>query len=167
MHGGHVKRSRLLGACFSRRSVSHRGHLQRMCSSSSGSSPQNRHKGDSALWQSNCLFCVQTRKLTKIISLLGWYLGTVHRFGCGKLVDACRGFDASHVAASVTCCSPFSKTQSLPDLMEPPAFRSIQQSQVKSPLSREEPWRLPVPTPLAICCVLQPLVHHTSSPPFA
>ena len=28
VHGGHVKRSRLLGACFSRRSVSRRGHLQ-------------------------------------------------------------------------------------------------------------------------------------------
>ena len=96
-----------------------------------------------------------TKKLTWIISLLGWYLGTVHRSGCGKLVDACRGFDASHVAASVTCFSPFGKTQSLPDLMEPPAFRSIQQSQVRSLLSREEPWRLPAPThPLqyAVCC---------------
>ena len=38
------------------------------------------------------------------------------------------------------------KTQSLPDLMEPPAFRSTRQSQVRSPLSREEGWRLPVPT---------------------
>ena len=49
VHRGHVNRSRFLGACFSRRRASHRGHLQRMCSSSSGSSPQNRHKGDSAL----------------------------------------------------------------------------------------------------------------------
>ena len=61
VHGGHVKRSRLLGACFSRRSVSHRGHLQSVCSSSSGSSPQKGHRGDSAHWQSNCLFCVQTQ----------------------------------------------------------------------------------------------------------
>ena len=42
---GHVMRSRLLGACFSMRSVSHRGHLQSICSSSSGSSPHNRHSG--------------------------------------------------------------------------------------------------------------------------
>ena len=59
--GGHVKRSRLLGACLSRRSASHLGHLQRMCSSSSGSSPQNRYRGNPAPWQSNCLFCVQTQ----------------------------------------------------------------------------------------------------------
>ena len=94
-----------------------------------------------------------TKKFMEIISLLGWYLGTVHRVGCGKLVDACRGFD--HVAASVTRFSQFGKTQSLPDLMEPPAFRSVQQSQVRSILSREEGWRLPVPThPLrcAVCC---------------
>ena len=46
---------------FSRRSVSLRGHHQRMCSSSSGSSLQNRHKRDSAPRQSNCSFCVQTQ----------------------------------------------------------------------------------------------------------
>ena len=32
-----------------------------MCSSSSGSSPQNRYRGNPAPWQSNCLFCVQTQ----------------------------------------------------------------------------------------------------------
>ena len=42
VHGGHVKRSRLLGASFSRRSVSYRGHLQSICSSPSGSSPQKK-----------------------------------------------------------------------------------------------------------------------------
>ena len=48
-HSGYVKRSRLLGACFLRRSVSHRGHLQSICSSSSGSSPQKKTQRESAL----------------------------------------------------------------------------------------------------------------------
>ena len=108
-----------------------------------------------------------TKKLTEIISLFGWYLGSVHRFGCGKLVDACRGFDdASHVVASVSRFSPVGKPQSLPALVKPPAFRSIQQSQVRSLLPREELGRLPVPThPLlyAVHCSHWPITHFTTT----
>ena len=69
------------------------------------------------------------------------------------------------VVASLSRFSPLGKTQSLPDLMEPPAFRSIQQSQVRSPLSREEGWRLPMPThPLqyAVQCSHRPITHFSA-----
>ena len=42
-------------------SFSHCGHRQSMWSSSSDSSPQKRNIGESALWQSKGLFCVQTQ----------------------------------------------------------------------------------------------------------
>ena len=127
VHGGHVKQSRLLGACFSRRSVSHRGHLQRMCSSSSGSSPQKRHKGDSALWQSNGLFSVQTqpqRSSRRSLRCSGGILKPVIALTATSLSISV--VDVSHVATSVTCFSPIDKTKSSSDFMESSAFRSIQ-----------------------------------------
>ena len=52
--------------------------------------------------------------------------------------NACSGFYDSHVTTSGSCFLPFCKTQTLSDLMNPPAFRSIQQSQVWSSLPRGE-----------------------------
>ena len=100
-----------------------------------------------------------TKKLTEIITLFRRYLGAVHRFGSGELVDACHGFDASHVVASVSRFSPFGKPQSLPDLVKPPAFRTLQQSQVRAPFPHEERGCLPVPTH-----PLQNAVHRSHRP---
>ena len=56
VHGGHVKRSRLLGACFSKRSVSHREHMFFI---SSGSSPQKKDtEGILLSGSQTALFCV-------------------------------------------------------------------------------------------------------------
>ena len=97
------------------------------------------HRRVSALWQSNCLFCVQTQPQRSSRSSL-------RCSGSGEIVDACHGFDASHVVASVSSFSPFGKPQSLPDLVKPPAFRTLQQSQVRAPFPHEERGCLPVPT---------------------
>ena len=72
------------------------------------------------------------------------YLGAVHRLGSGELVDACHGFDASHVVASVSRFSPFGKPQSLPD---------------RARFPHDERWCLSVPTH-----PLQDAVHRSHQP---
>lgn len=149
VHGGHVKRSRLLGACFSRRSVSHRGHLQSVCSSSSGSSPQKGHRGDSAHWQSNCLFCVQTqpqRSSRRSFRCSGEILVLFMSLVVASVSTPAMDSMPLMSLRLFTAFFPFGKPQSLPDLVEPPAFGAVQQSQVGTPFSREKRRRLPVPT---------------------
>ena len=63
-------------------------------------------------------------KLAKVVFLFWWYLGAAQRFDGGLTVKACCGFDASHVATYGSCFLPCCKTQSLPDFMNLPAFRS-------------------------------------------
>ena len=61
--------------------------------------------------------------------------------------------------------SPFGKPQSLPDVVEPPAFKTIQQSQVRGPFPHEEGWCLPVPTHPLQCAVQrshQPITHFST-----
>ena len=64
---------------------------------------------------------------------------------------ACRCQQWTRCLSCRYVCSPlssFGKPQSLPDLVEPPAFGTVQQSQVGTLLSREERRSLPVTTHL-------------------
>ena len=115
VHGGHSKRSRLLGA--RRRRASHCG-IAKGCGlpSFSGSSPQKRYIGESALWQSklSCLCPDATaEKLAKVVFLHWRYRSAVQFFDGGHLVNACCGFNATHVA----CFLPGSTLQALPCLI--------------------------------------------------
>ena len=75
-----------------------------------------------------CLSCTsQDRFVAREES---WYC--VNHFGGGQLVDASSGLDASYTVMSVSRFFPFGKPQSLPDLVEPPAFGTFHQSQVAS-----------------------------------
>ena len=127
-----------------------RAPSEHICSSSSSSSPQNRHSGDSALWQSNSLFCVQTqpqRSSRTSFRCLGGILVLFTTLVVARLSMPAVGLDASHVVTSVSRFFRFGKPQSLPDLVEPPAFGTVQQSQVVTPLSREERRSLPSANP--------------------
>ena len=138
VHGGHVKRSRLLGACFSRRSVPPRGHLQSICSSSSGSSPQTDTVG----------IPLSGSQTASFVSKHIHKEAHVDRFVSREESWYCPAVDTMPLMSLrlTSRFSPFGKPQSLPDLAEPPAFGTIQQSQVVTLLSREKRRSLPVPT---------------------
>ena len=162
VHGGHVKRSRLLGACFSRRSVSHCGHSREYALHLQ--IPHHKtDTGDSALWQSNCLFCVQSqpqrswrRSFRCSGGILVLFIALVVAGLSIPAVDSMplmslRLFPAFFHSASLSPCL-ISWSHQL--------FGSVQQSQVETALPREERRGLPVPThPLqyAVYCSRWPI----------
>ena len=163
-HGGHVKRSRLLGACFSAKRFPPRAPPDHVLFIFRFLTTKQTQRGFRSLAVELPLLFpnTATKKLTEIVSLLGRNLGTVHPFGGGQLVDASSGLDASHVVTSFSSYFPFGKPQSLPDLVEPAAFGTVQQSRVGALLSREERRSLPVPSHLlqhAVYCGRWPITH--------
>ena len=105
VHGGHVKRSRLLGDCFSKRSVSHRGTSRAYALHQKFLTTERTQRRFRSPAVKLPLLCpnTATMKLTEIVSLLGRNVGTVRHFGGGQLVNASSGLDASHV---VNVCFP-------------------------------------------------------------